>query len=78
MTVVSKRLERALQAARSWPIDRQEAAADVLEQIDRLTASTYDLSEEERVDIEEAIAEARRGEFASEAEVAVLFARYGR
>lgn len=78
MSVVSKRLEKALQAARSWPLDRQEAAADVLEQIDRLTTSTYELSEEERADIEEAIAEVRRGEFASEAEVAALFARYGR
>jgi hypothetical protein len=78
MTVVSKRLERMLQAVSSWSIDRQEAAADVLEQIDRLTASTYELSEDERSDIEQAIAEARRGEFASEAEVAALFARYGR
>jgi hypothetical protein len=78
MTVVSKRLERMLQAVGSWSIDRQEAAADVLEQIDRLTTSTYELSEDERSDIEQAIAEARRGEFASEAEVAALFARYDR
>jgi hypothetical protein len=78
MTVVSKRLERIFQTVSTWSIDRQEAAADVLEQIDRLTTSTYELSEDERSDIEQAIAEARRGEFASEAEVAALFARYDR
>lgn len=78
MNAISKRLEKALQAVRSWPLERQEVAADVLEQIDRLTASTYELSNEERADIEEAIAEVRRGEIASDAEVAALFARYGR
>ena len=78
MSTISKRLEKALQAVRFWPLDRQEAAADVLEQIDRLTTSAYVLGDDERADIEEAVAEVRRGELASEAEVATLFARYGR
>jgi len=38
----------------------------------------YVLSEEERADIEESLAEMARGEVASKEEVAALFARYRR
>lgn len=77
MNHLSKRLQGALEAAKHWPLDRQEAAADVLEQMNRLESASYDLSEEERADIEEALEEVRKGKFASDAEVAALFARYG-
>ena len=36
----------------------------------------YQLSEDERAEIEEGMAQARRGEFATDEEVAALFARY--
>lgn len=74
---ISKRLEKAIEAAKAWPQDRQEAAAEVLEQMNTLTATPYKLSAEERSDLEEALAEARRGEFASDAEVTAMFARHG-
>jgi hypothetical protein len=77
MNSISKRLEKALEAVRSWPPDRQDAAAEVLEHMDRLTTAPYELSPEDRADLEEALAEARRGEFASDAEVAAMFARHG-
>ncbi len=77
MNHTSKRLEKAIEAARAWPQDRQEAAAEILEQMNRLAATPYNLSAEERADLEEALAEARRGEFASDAEVAAMFARHG-
>jgi len=77
MKQTSKRLERAVEAAKDWPLDRQEAAAEVLEQMHRLATAPYKLSDEERADLEEALAEARRGEFASDAEVAAMFARHG-
>ena len=77
MGQVSKRLEKAVEAAKAWPLDRQEAAAEVLEHLDRLAMTPYKLSSEERADLEEALAEARRGEFASDAEVAAMFARHG-
>ena len=38
----------------------------------------YQLSDEERADIEEAIDEVRRGDIADEAEVVALFAQYAR
>lgn len=77
MNQLSKRLEKALETVKGWSLDRQEAAADVLEQMNRLSSAPYELSDEERVDIEEALEEARRGEFASDAEVAAMFARHG-
>lgn len=77
MNQLSKRLEKALQAVKSWSLDRQEAAADILEQMDRLSSAPYELTDEERADIEEALLEARRGEFASDADVAAMFARHG-
>ena len=75
--MLSKRLETVLEAVRSWPAERQEAAAEVLEHMNRLATTAYKLSDEERADLEEALAEARRGEFASDAEVAAMFARHG-
>jgi hypothetical protein len=77
MSSISKRLEKALEAVRAWPPDRQDAAAEVLEHMNRLATSPYELSPEERADLEEALAEARRGEFASDAEVASMLARHG-
>jgi len=77
MNQISKRLEKALAAVKDWPPDRQEAAAEVLEHMDRLAMTPYQLSDQERADLEEALAEARRGEFASDAEVAAMFARHG-
>jgi hypothetical protein len=77
MSSISKRLEKALEAVRMWPADRQDAAAEVLEHMNRLATAPYELSPDERADLEEALAEARRGEFASDAEVAAMFARHG-
>lgn len=77
MNQLSKRLQKALEAAKGWSLDRQEAAADMLEQMNRLESAPYELTDEERADIEEALEDVRRGDFASDAEVAALFARYG-
>ena len=77
MSQMSKRLEKAVEAAKAWPLDRQEAAAEVLEHMNRLATAPYKLSSEERTALEEALAEARRGEFASDGEVAAMFARHG-
>jgi hypothetical protein len=77
MSSVSKRLEKALEAVKQWPAERQNAAAEVLEHMDRLATAPYELSPEERADLEEALAEARRGDFASDAEVVAMLARHG-
>jgi hypothetical protein len=74
---ISKRLEKALEVVAAWPADRQDAAAEVLERMNELATTPHKLSAAERADLEEALAEARRGEFASDAEVAAMFARHG-
>jgi hypothetical protein len=43
----------------------------------RLATAPYKLTDEERTDLEQALAEAQRGEFASDAEIAAMFARHG-
>ena len=77
MPSLTKRLESIVETAKAWPVERQEAAADMLEQMDRLSTRAYQLSAEEAADIEEALLEVQRGEFASDAEVAAMFARGG-
>jgi hypothetical protein len=77
MNQISKRLQRILEAVEAWPADRQDAAAEILEHMDALATTPYKLSDEERADLEAALVEARRGEFASDVEVAAMFARHG-
>jgi hypothetical protein len=77
MNQISKRLEMAVQAARAWPPDRQDEAAELLERMDVYLKAPYELSDEERADLEEALAEVRRGEIASDAEVAAMRRRHG-
>lgn len=77
MNAITKRLRKALEAVETWPVERQDAAAEVLERMNSLATATYKLSAEERADLEEALAEARRGELASDADVRAMFARHG-
>jgi hypothetical protein len=77
MSHISKRLERALEAVKTWPLDRQDAAAALLEHMERLASAPHRLTDNERADIEEAIAEAQRGDFATDDDVAAVLARRG-
>ena len=70
-------MEKALAAIGRWPASRQNEAAEVLLALDRLGA-TYTASADELAAIDEALAQAERGEFASEAEVAAAFQRFRR
>jgi MoCo/4Fe-4S cofactor protein with predicted Tat translocation signal len=70
-------LEKALAAVSRWPRGRQDEAAELLLALDRL-GETYWASEEELAAIDEALGQAARGEFASEAEVEAAFARFRR
>lgn len=67
-----------LERVRSWPPERQEDAAQVLLAMEAQSVEPYELSPEERAEIAEALAEVAQGEFATEAEVATVFSRYGR
>jgi len=71
-------IEAVLERVKTWPKDRQEDAVEMLLALEREGTEPYILSDEERADIEAGIAEADRGEFATDEEVAAVFNRYRR
>jgi hypothetical protein len=77
MNQLSPRLARALEQAKGLPTETQNAAAEVIERLAAQAAAPYQLSADEEADLDAALAEAERGEFASDAEVAAVFARHG-
>jgi hypothetical protein len=66
MPTTEERLEALFQKVRALPPERQEQAAFALEEI---VQDMYVLSDEERAILEPALEQAKRGEFASDAEV---------
>ena len=73
---MTKLLEKALDAVRAWPADRQDEAAKLLLALDRLGPAPYQASPEELTAIDEALEQVERGERASPAEVEAAFARF--
>ena len=71
-------IDAVLDRVKTWPPERQEDAARVLLQMEAASTEVYILSDDERAAIEEGMAQARRGEFATDVEVAALFDRYRR
>lgn len=71
-------IDEVLDRVRTWPPERQEDAVRVLLEMEAAGTGVYVLSEEERAAIEEGMEQARRGEFATDEEVAELFNRYRR
>jgi predicted transcriptional regulator len=69
-------IDAVLDRVKTWPPERQEEAMLVLLEMEAEATGVYVLSDEERAAIEEGMAQARRGEFASDEEVAALFARF--
>jgi hypothetical protein len=70
-------MEKALAAIGRWPSSRQDEAAEMLLALDRL-GPTHTASPDELAAIDEALAQAERGEFATDADVEAAFQRFGR
>lgn len=71
-----KALEDMIARVETWPKERQVDAARVLETMEAIGSSVYKLTGEERADLTEALDEVRRGEVASDSQVAEFFARH--
>lgn len=71
-------VEAVLERVRSWPAERREEAARMLVALEGRTSGTYRLDAEEAADIEAALDEDAREEFACDAEVEAVFARLTR
>ncbi len=69
-------MEKALEAVRGWPKDRQDEATRLLLALDQLGPAPYRASEEELRAIDEALEQVGRGERATPAEVEDAFARF--
>ena len=76
--MTKEQIEAVFDRVRTWPLERQEDAAEMLLMMEEQGVAPYELSEEERIEIEAALAEADRGEFATDEEVEAVFNRYRR
>jgi predicted transcriptional regulator len=74
---MTKLLELAFEEAKQLPPeDQDELARTIMEIVHGGEEGVYVLSEEEEAAIEVGLAEADRGEFASEEEIEAIFAKY--
>ena len=74
---MNTRLKSALQVVETWPEDRQQDAAEILLGMIEQGGAAFKLSEDECRALEESRAEARRGEFATDDEVAAVRRKHG-
>ncbi len=74
---MTKLLEMAVEAARQLsPEEQDELARTMLEIVHGADSEVYVLSDEENAAIDRGLEFADRGEFATEEEVAAIFAKY--
>ena len=74
---MTKLLKEALEKVSQLPDERQDELARMLIDTAASDLSPYMLSDKERAEIEKALGEADGGEFASDAEVAAMWKRFG-
>jgi hypothetical protein len=74
---MSKRLQQGIEAILKLPEDRQDDAGEVLLAMAESEESRYRLTSQQIEELKLAIAEADRGEFASDEEMAALWKKCG-
>jgi predicted transcriptional regulator len=74
---MNKRLETLLERVAAWPDEAQAELAQVIVEIERQHSDIYRLSDDERAAIKEGLAQADRGEFVSDEDMAAFFKRHG-
>jgi predicted transcriptional regulator len=70
-------LEQAVETVRVLPDDVQDDLARTLLQLAGVEQPPYELTPEEAADIDASLAEAERGEFATDEEVRAMWAKHG-
>ena len=66
-----------LERVRAWPEERQAYAAEILLVIEAQDVSPLRVSDDEWTAIQQGNAEAERGEFVSDADMAAFYKRHG-
>jgi len=74
---MTRLLEQALAAVRVLPDEVQDDLARMLLQLAGVEQPRYELTPDEAADIDASLAEAERGEFATDDEVRALWAKHG-
>ena len=74
---MTKVLEDAIEKVRQLPEDRQAYVAELLEQIAAAGSDPYIIPDEHRAAVLQGLAQAERGEFASDEEMAALWKKCG-
>jgi hypothetical protein len=74
---MNKRLLEALELVKTWPDQRQEDAAYVLLAMQEQSEMPFELDDEDRRRLELSLAQAQRGEFATDEEVAAVRKKHG-
>lgn len=67
-----------LERVKSWPVELQVQLAEVAEMIEASNAEPNEMDDETRAAIAEGLAQADRGEFATDEEVKAAFASFRR
>jgi predicted transcriptional regulator len=76
-SAMTKVLEDAIEKVRRLPEDRQVYVAEILEQIAAAGSDPFVVPESHRAAVLEGLAEAQRGEFVSDEEMAALWKKCG-
>jgi predicted transcriptional regulator len=74
---MTRLLEQAMEAVSVLPDDLQDELARALLQLAGVEQPPYQLTPEEEADIDASLAEAERGEFATDEEVRAMWAKHG-
>jgi predicted transcriptional regulator len=74
---MTKLLTEAMEKLAQLPEGRQDELARMLIDVAASDLSPYQLTDEERAAVEEGLAQAERGEFATDEEVAAMWKRFG-
>ena len=74
---MTKLLEQAMETVSALPDDVQDDLARILLQLAGVEQPPYELTPEEAADIDASLAEAERGELATDEEVRAMWAKHG-
>ena len=74
---MTRLLEQAVEAVRILPDEVQDDLARMLLQLAGVEQPPYELTGEEAADVDASLAEAERGEFATDGEVRAVWAKHG-
>jgi hypothetical protein len=74
---MTRLLKEAIETVSALPADRQDELARILLQLAGVEQPPYELTPEEQADINSSLAEAERGELATDEEVRAMWAKHG-